>query len=127
MEIMQIVAVGIIGTVLSVALKKESPQISIFLGLVTGIVIFLFLADYLGRVISVLSELTNSAGISSRYMNVVLKVVGISYIARFASEISKDAGENAIATKIDLAGKILIAVAAIPVIMALMEMIQNFM
>lgn len=127
MEILQIVAVGITGTILSVALKKENPQFSILLGLATGIIIFLFLADYLARVFAVLSELTDSAGINSRYMNVVFKVVGISYISRFASELSKDAGENAIATKIDLAGKILIALAATPVMMALMEMVQNFM
>ena len=126
MEILQIVAVGLIGTILSVALKKESGQFSLFIGLVTGIVIFFFLVDYLERVISILSQMTENTGINRGYFNIIIKIIGISYIAKFAAELSKDAGEGAISTKIDLAGKILIAVSAIPIIMALIEMMNNF-
>jgi len=126
MEILQIVAVGMIGTILSVALKKESGQFSLFIGLVTGIVIFFFLVDYLERVISILSQMTENTGINRGYFNIIIKIIGISYIAKFAAELSKDAGEGAISTKIDLAGKILIAVSAIPIIMALIEMMNNF-
>ena len=126
MEILQIVAIGLVGTILSVALKKESGQFSLFIGLATGIVIFFFLVDYLERVIYVLSQMTENTGIKRGYFNIIIKIIGISYIARFAAELSKDAGEGAISTKIDLAGKILIAVSAIPIIMALIEMMDNF-
>lgn len=126
MEILQVVMAGIVGTVLSVALKKENPQFSILLSLVTGILIFLFAARYLEKVFSILVHLTKTAGLSDGYLNIVIKIIGISYIAKFGSEIAKDAGEGSISTKIDLAGKIFIAVSAMPVIMALMEMVQNF-
>ena len=52
--------------------------------------------------------------------------MGIAYISRFGAELCKDAGESAVAAKIDLAGKVLIAVVSSPVILALMEMVQNF-
>jgi len=74
----------------------------------------------------VLSQMTENTGIKRGYFNIIIKIIGISYIARFAAELSKDAGEGAISTKIDLAGKILIAVSAIPIIMALIEMMDNF-
>ena len=126
MEILQIVAIGLVGTILSVALKKESGQFSLFIGLATGIVIFFFLVDYLERVLYVLSQMTENTGINRGYFNIIIKIIGISYIARFGAELSKDAGEGAISTKIDLAGKILIAVSAIPIIMALIEMLDSF-
>lgn len=126
MEILQIVVLGLVGTILSVSLKKASPNFSLMIGLVTGIIIFLFMAEYLKRVIDILVKLTQSAGVNAAYMEVVLKIMGIAYIARFGAELCKDAGENSVASKIDLAGKVLIAVTSAPVILALMEMIQNF-
>jgi len=126
MEILQIVVIGIVGTILSISLKKESPQFSLFIGLTTGILIFLFAAEYLKRVIEILSDLAGSAGINSGYMDIVLKIIGISYVARFGTELCKDAGEGAIASKVDLAGKVFIAITGAPVILALMEMVQHF-
>ncbi|MGL4791776.1 MAG: stage III sporulation protein AD, partial [Anaerotignaceae bacterium] len=116
----------ITATILSVVLKKHSPQFSMLIGMVTGIIIFLFLADYLKRVLDMLAQLTENTGINSTYMDIVFKIIGISYVARFGSELCKDAGESAIASKIDISGKILIAVSSMPVILALLEMVQNF-
>lgn len=126
MEILQVAIIGIIGTILSISLKKQSPQFSLFIGLITGILIFLFAAEYLKRVIEILSDLAGSAGINNGYMDIVLKIIGISYVARFGTEICKDAGEGAIASKVDLAGKVFILITGAPVILALMEMIQHF-
>ncbi len=126
MEILQITALGIIGTLLSLGLKKNSPTISMMIGLVTGVLIFLFMADYLKKVVEMLVKMTQSAGINGEYMRIVLKIMGIAYIARFGGELCKDAGENSVADKIDMAGKILIAAVSAPIILAFMEMVQNF-
>ncbi|MCQ4727319.1 stage III sporulation protein AD [Anaerotignum faecicola] len=126
MEILQIVILGIVATLLSVSLKNSSPNFSLLIGLVTGILIFLFMAEYLKKVLDILINLTQSAGVNGAYIEVVLKIMGIAYISRFGAELCKDAGESAVAAKIDLAGKVLIAVVSSPVILALMEMVQNF-
>ncbi len=126
MEILQIVILGIVATLLSVSLKNSSPNFSLLIGLVTGILIFLFMAEYLKKVLDILINLTQSAGVNGTYIEVVLKIMGIAYISRFGAELCKDAGESAVAAKIDLAGKVLIAVVSSPVILALMEMVQNF-
>ena len=126
MVILQIVILGIVATLLSVSLKNSSPNFSLLIGLVTGILIFLFMAEYLKKVLDILINLTQSAGVNGAYIEVVLKIMGIAYISRFGAELCKDAGESAVAAKIDLAGKVLIAVVSSPVILALMEMVQNF-
>lgn len=123
MEILQVAGLGIIATILTITVKKERPEIALQISVVTGIIIFLFVISKIGYVISVLNELARRIDIDFMYLSIILKVVGIAYITEFASQISRDAGEGSIAEKIELAGKVLIMVVSIPILMALLEMI----
>ena len=119
MEIFKIVAVAASGTVLAVTLKKESPQLAMAVSVITGIVIFLQLFGYFANIISQLYNMTALSGIKSEYVSIILKVTGIAYITQIGSEICKDAGESAIGTKIEIAGKVLIAAACLPLVTTL--------
>ena len=68
-----------------------------------------------------MQELARRAQINMFYMTTVLKIMGIAYLAEFGAQICKDAGEGSIATKIELAAKILVMVLALPIIMAILE------
>lgn len=121
MDIMQIVVVGIIATVLAVMLKQENPELAILVSMVTGLVIFVFLITKLSSVISVLKYFASKANIDVLYFSTILKVIAIAYITEFGAQICRDAGEGAIASKVELAGKVLIMVIAIPILAALMD------
>lgn len=125
MEIGKIIALGLMGTVLAVVLKKENPQIALLLTAVTGILIFFMVCGYLEGLLKILRETAERAGVSSGYFAVVLKVIGIAYLTQFGAQLCADAGETAIGSKIELAGKILMMAAAVPVLTALLEMIMN--
>ncbi len=88
-----------------------------------GSLIFLFLIDEIAAIIGLISELAENANIHMVYLQTILKIIGIAYIAEFGAQIAKDAGQGAIASKIELAGKIFILVLAIPIIKAVIEMI----
>lgn len=64
-----------------------------------------------------------NAKVNIIYVETILKIIGIAYIAEFAAQITKDAGQGAIASKIELAGKILILAMAIPILTVLIETI----
>ncbi|MDW7674950.1 MAG: stage III sporulation protein AD [Bacillota bacterium] len=121
MEILQIVGFGLVATVLAVVVKRQKPEIALQLSLVAGIIIFLLLVDKIKMVIYVLEELSTKANVNIFYMTTVLKIVGIAYIAEFGSQVCRDAGESAIATKVEFAAKIIIMVVAIPIIVAILE------
>ncbi len=70
-----------------------------------------------------LESIARSANINMMYLQTILKIIGIAYIAEFGAQIAKDAGQAAISTKIELAGKILILVMAIPILTAVIEMV----
>ena len=121
MDIMKIVVVGIIATVLAVLLREEKPEIAVMVSIVTGLVIFIFLITKLNSVMSVLKYFASKANIDVLYFSTILKVIAIAYITEFGAQICRDAGEGAIASKVELAGKVLIMVIAIPILAALMD------
>ncbi len=121
MDIMKIVIVGIVAAVLAVLLKEERPEIAVVVSIVTGLVIFIFLITKLNSVMSVLKYFASKANIDVLYFSTILKVIAIAYITEFGAQICRDAGEGAIASKVELAGKVLIMVIAIPILAALMD------
>lgn len=121
MDIMKIVMVGIIASVLTVLLRDEKPEIAVVISIVTGLVIFVFLIAKLNSVMSVLKYFASKANIDVLYFSTILKVIAIAYITEFGAQICRDAGEGAIASKVELGGKVLIMVIAIPILAALMD------
>ena len=83
--------------------------------------------DKLNGIINILTTLSNKTGINSQYIGILLKITGIAILTEFAVSICNDAGESAIATKIDLGGKIIIISISIPIIVALLELIVKIL
>ena len=125
MEVSKMIAFGLIGTVFAVLLKKENPQIAMLVAAATGILIFLLICAPLRNLISLLRETAERAGVGEGYFGVVLKIIGIAYLTQFGAQLCADAGESAIASKIELAGKILMMTAAAPVLTGLLEMVMS--
>ncbi|MFZ5753881.1 MAG: stage III sporulation protein AD [Bacillota bacterium] len=121
MEILQIVGIGLIGAILAVFVKERNKEIALLISMATGLLIFLFAVSKVSAVIKVLEELASRANINMFYLTTVLKIIGIAYIAEFGAQVCKDAGEGSIATKIELAAKILVMVLALPIIVAILE------
>ena len=124
MNISGIIALGLTGTVFSVLLKKENPQMAMLTAAATGILIFLMLCSPLGELLSLLQETAEEAGVGEGYFRIVLKVIGIAYLTQFGAQLCADAGETAVAAKIELAGKVLMMTAAAPVLTGLLETVM---
>lgn len=123
MEIFQIIGIGIIATILIVVLKETKPEFSILVSITAGVIIFSMLLTKLVYVIDTISTLSGRFDVNISYFNTILRIIGMAYIVEFASQISRDAGQDSIAMKIELGGKVMIMVLAIPILMALMDLI----
>jgi stage III sporulation protein AD len=86
-----------------------------------GCVIFLFLVDQVYEIIRMVERIAINASVNLIYVETILKIIGIAYIAEFGAQITKDAGQGAIASKIELGGKILILTMAIPILTVIIE------
>jgi stage III sporulation protein AD len=127
MEIIQIVGLGLIVTILTLIIKEQKPEIAFLLATFTGIVIFLFLIGKISSVIRVLEDLATKTGINMVFLKTILKIIGVAYIAEFGAQIVRDAGQESVASKIELTGKILIMVMAIPIISVIIETVVKLL
>ncbi|MDR0125185.1 stage III sporulation protein AD [Bacillus zhangzhouensis] len=122
-EIIQIVGLGLIATFLALIVKEQKPTFAFMLVVFTGCVIFLYLIDQIYAIILMIEKIAASAGVNMKYVETILKIIGIAYIAEFGAQLTKDAGQGAIASKIELGGKILILVMAVPILTVIIETI----
>lgn len=121
MDVLQIVAFGLIATVLIVVVKSQRPELAVLLSVAAGVILFLMVLGKIGAIMDVIKDLASRSGISMVYLGAILKIVGIAYIAEFGAQICRDAGEGAVATKIEFAAKILIMVLAVPIVVAVLQ------
>lgn len=127
MEIIQVASFILIALILYVAIKDKKQEIAVFIPMVAGAIIFIFLIPKIQGIMDFLNSLAIKANIDSFYLGVVLKIIGIAFIATFCSELCKDSGAGSLASKIEFSGKILILILAIPILMAVLDSILKIM
>lgn len=127
MEIAQVIGLAIIVTVIGMVIKQIKPEMAMQLSILAGVAIFLLIMDKIRLIVDLLQKLADQANISSYYLFIVLKIVGVAYLAEFGCQICKDAGENALATKVEIAAKIFVIILAIPIIVAIMESMMKLL
>lgn len=127
MEIIQIVGLGIITTILALIIKEQKPVFAFLLATFAGVMIFLFLIGKISAVIRVLEDLAVQSNVNMIFLKTILKIIGIAYIAEFGAQIVRDAGQESIASKIELSGKILILFMAIPIITVIIETVLKLL
>ena len=127
MDIVKVIGVGLTAAIIIIILKQYKPEFTVYVSLIAGAIILFMVMDKLNGVINILQGLANKTGVGSSFLGILLKITGIAILTEFAVSICKDSGETAIASKIDLGGKIIIISISIPIITALLELIINIL
>lgn len=127
MSILQVGIIGVIGAVLAVQLKNGKAEYGVYVGMAVSILLFSFIIDRLGIFVSTIRELSSHIDADADYLATMLKMIGITYIAEFSSGICKDAGYQTIAGQIEIFGKLTILALGMPVLLALLETIREFL
>jgi stage III sporulation protein AD len=127
MDIVQIVGLGFVATLLMLILKRERPEMAMQLSLVLTAFILLIMLAKIKIVLDLFSDLAEKAHINQLYLTTILKIIGIAYITEFGAQICKDAGEGAVGSKIEFAGKVMVMVLAIPIITLVIDTIVRLM
>lgn len=127
MDIIKIAFFALLALIFIILIQQSRKDLAVIISLFVGVSIFAFIFGKFNAIILFLQDIALKANINTVYLNIVLKILAISYIASFCSEICKDAGSNNIATKVEFASKILILFLAIPILMAVLQSILNIM
>lgn len=125
MIILKIVGFGILATLMVVILKENSKEAAIILIIASSIILLLSTVNYLKPIVSMIENIVSNSSIESSYILVILKITGIAYLIEFGKDICIDAGQNSIANKMEIAGKIIIVSLSVPVITSVFEIVEK--
>ena len=112
---------------LAVQLKPLRQEYSVYLILAAGLVIGFLSISRLELILDTVRAIGSQIRVKNIYLGTLLKMVGITYIAEFASGICRDAGFSALGTQVEMFGKLSILAVSAPVLQALLETLQVFL
>ncbi len=127
MEIVRIALIGIVAGVLVITIKQKQPEIALQVSIIAGLIIFIYVLDYIVIAIDYVKDLVNKYNIPYESITVVLKIIGIAYICEFGVQVLKDTGENSLAGKVEIAGRVFIVVLSLPILSSFMTMVLGML
>ncbi|MGN0434999.1 MAG: SpoIIIAC/SpoIIIAD family protein, partial [Wujia sp.] len=117
MNIAAIMALIIIAIMLALSIKTINPAMSSMISVAICVTIIAICISRLGTILDVIKQIFTYVKIDKAYLVILLKLIGIAYICEFASGISRDAGYGAVATQIELIGKLTMLMVSLPVLL----------
>lgn len=121
MEIFKIIGIAFITVVFTIILKEYRKDFAIYVVIIGGILILVSSLDTLSGIINFINTLSNKTNLNGEFIKLLIKITSISILIDFAVNICKDSGENAIASKLDLGGKVIVISMSIPVISSMLN------
>ena len=121
----KIILIGLLGTMLSIILKKDMPVFSLVIALLTGTIIFFSISDMLSYSIMSIQSLFDKTNIDSGLLMSVLKISAVGIVSEYFGSAIKDAGEEGIAKKIELGAKSVIFTMMIPIVVQVLDSIWS--
>ena len=126
-EIIKIVGIGLVALVIVIILKQYRPEYTIYVSIIAGVLILTLTMSKISGIINLLKSISDKTYINKQFLGILLKITGIAIITEFAVRICTDAGEKAIASKIEIGSKVIIIAMSIPIISSLLELIVEIL
>ena len=127
MDIVKVIGIGLISLIIIIIVRQYKPEFTLYVSLLAGALILLFIMDKLEGIIDLLTTLSSKTAINNEFLVLLIKITGIAFLTEFAVSLCKDTGDSAIASKIDMGGKVIIVSMSIPIISSLLETVVEIL
>lgn len=121
MDIIKIVGIAFVTLIVVIILKQYKPEFAMYASILGGAIILFMSLGKITGIIQLLENISLKTAINGEFLGILIKITGIAFLTEFAVSVCKDAGETAIANKVDLGGKVIIIAISIPIVSALLE------
>ena len=126
-ELTKIIGIGLLTLVIIIILKQYKPEFAIYASIIAGILILVIAFEKMTGIIELLQTISNKTYINKSFLTNLIKITGIAFLTEFAVSICSDAGEKAIASKIEIGSKIIIITMSMPIITSLLELVVEIL
>lgn len=126
MNIVNISLIAVIGVITAVILKGYKPEISLIVIIALSLYFFAWMVEIFHEMQSQFNIIAEEMEQNKSFYKILFKIMGITYICEFSSGICKDAGHSSIAGQIEIVGKMLVLLSGIPILISVIQAIQNY-
>lgn len=123
----KIALLGLIAAMVAVQFKGRRPEYGLYISISACLIIFAMGVTKIKSIMAILDKLAGYISISPTFIAILLKMIGITYIAEFAASLCKDAGHDALSNQISIVGKLTILSMSMPIILSLLDTISDFL
>lgn len=122
-----IALISIVAVLMAILFKKGKEEYSLYISIAACIIILFLGIGKLETILDSIHRLQEYITINNTYINILIKIIGITYVTEFAAALCKDTGYSAIGSQVELIGKISVLAISMPILMALLDTINNFL
>lgn len=123
----RIAIIGIVSVLLATQFKKTNSEYSVYIGIAACFIIFFLSLQKMEVLIDGIGKIQSYIKVNQSYIQILIKILGITYVSEFSASLCKDAGHAAIAGQIELVGKLSILAVSMPILLALLDTIHQFL
>ena len=127
MDILRIAALGTAGVLLGITVKGAKPEFALLVTVGAGLCILAGTVGKMQYLLGMLAQMKSYLPVDSSYLNTLLKMLGITYVGQFSAGICKDAGYQTLAVQIELFARLAVLAVSMPVLLALLETVHDFL
>lgn len=125
LSIVQLVLIAVVGMLIALTFRKQQADMSVIVSIGICLLLMFFMVQAFDALVSFIQKI--SGYMNLEYVGVLLKLIGIAYVCEFASGLCKDAGYQAISGQIEVAGRVAMMIITIPVMLAIIDTIEQFL
>ena len=126
-EVLSVLGIGLVAALLCVVLRPQRPEFALVLSLTVGVLILSQLVFSIEKISQEISSLLTATNISQENIKILLKCLGICLLTQLGCEAARDAGECAVASKIEMAGKLMILAASLPLFSQILRIVSRLL
>lgn len=125
LSIVQLVLIAVVGMLIALTFRKQQADMSVIVSIGICLLLMFFMVQAFDALVSFIQKI--SGYMNLEYVGVLLKLIGIAYVCEFAASLCKDAGYQAISGQIEVAGRVAMMIITIPVMLAIIDTIEQFL
>ena len=125
-DVMNLIAVSfaaVIVVLIAIKIKDMDSGYGVILSMAGCVMVMYFVVSRFRQITDYIDRITAYISVNITYIDVILKMIGLAYVCQFSSDLCRDAGYNAIASQVEMAGKISLILLSMPVLMSVIDLV----
>lgn len=127
MDAVRAMLICVAGALVCAMLRVQKPEFRLAVAIAAGLAALALTMDGIASGVSTLTALAQEAGLAGETTGLMMRATGITVLAEFGAQLCRDAGESALAGRVELAGRTFLLTMAAPLLTDLVSRIAGIL